>query len=67
MDDATRLQGLFGVAAILGLTWAISENRRSISPRMVIGGLALQVGLGVALLRSAAGRRVLDAAAAWVN
>ncbi len=67
MDDATRLQGLFGVAAILGLTWAISENRRSISPRMVIGGLALQVGLGVALLRSAAGRSVLDAAAAWVN
>jgi concentrative nucleoside transporter, CNT family len=67
MDDASRLQGLVGVAAILGLAWVISENRRSISPRMVIGGLALQVGLGVALLRSVAGRSVLDAAAAWVN
>jgi concentrative nucleoside transporter, CNT family len=67
MDDATRFQGLVGVAAILGLAWVISENRRAISPRMVIGGLALQVGLGVALLRSAAGRSVLDAAAAWVN
>jgi CNT family concentrative nucleoside transporter len=67
MDDATRLQGLIGVAAILGLAWVISDNRRAISPRMVIGGLALQVGLGVALLRSAAGRSLLDAAAAWVN
>jgi len=33
----------------------------------VLGGLALQIGLGIALLRSAAGRSVLDAAAAWVN
>jgi CNT family concentrative nucleoside transporter len=67
MDDLTRFQGLVGVAVILGLAWAISENRRAISPRMVIGGLALQTGLGIALLRSAAGRQVLDAAAAWVN
>lgn len=67
MDDATRFQGLAGVAGILALCWAISENRRAISPRMVVGGLVLQVGLGVALLQSAAGRSVLDAAAAWVN
>ena len=67
MDDATRFQGLAGVAGILALCWAISENRRAISLRMVIGGLVLQVGLGVALLQSAAGRSVLDAAAAWVN
>lgn len=67
MDDVTRLQGLAGVAAILGLCWAISENRRAIAPRMVIGGILLQVGLGFALLRSESGRRVLDAAAAWVN
>jgi CNT family concentrative nucleoside transporter len=67
MDDLTRFQGLAGVAVILGLVWVLSENRRAISPRMVIGGLALQCGLGLALLRSEAGRRVLDAAAAWVN
>ncbi len=67
MDDLTRFQGLAGVVAILGLAWAISDNRKAISPRMVLGGLALQIGLGVALLRSAAGRSVLDAAAAWVN
>jgi len=67
MDDPTRFQGLVGVAAILGLLWLVSENRRAISPRMVIGGLALQLGLGIAFLRSEAGRQVLDAAAAWVN
>lgn len=67
MDDPSRFQGLAGVAVILGLCWAFSENRRAISARMVVGGLLLQVGLGVALLQSAAGRRVLDAAAAWVN
>jgi concentrative nucleoside transporter, CNT family len=67
MDDLTRFQGLAGVIAILGLAWVISDNRRAISARMVLGGLALQIGLGIALLRSAAGRSVLDAAAAWVN
>ena len=65
--DATRFQGLAGVAAILVLTWVISERRRAISLRMVLGGFALQCGLGLVLLRSETGRRVLDAAAAWVN
>jgi CNT family concentrative nucleoside transporter len=67
MDDLGRFQGLIGVAAILGVLWVFSENRRAISLRMVLGGLALQCGLGLVLLRSDAGRSVLDAAAAWVN
>ncbi len=67
MDGLERFQGLIGVAAIFGVLWLFSENRRAISPRMVLGGLALQCGLGVVLLRSEMGRRVLDAAAAWVN
>jgi len=65
--DATRWQGLAGVAVILGAAWLVSERRRAVSPRMVAGGLALQVGLGVALLWSVAGRRLLDAAAVWVD
>jgi CNT family concentrative nucleoside transporter len=67
MDDSTRFQGLVGVAAILGLAVLVSENRRAISPRMVLGGFGLQAGLGLVLLKSESGRRVLDAAAAWVN
>lgn len=67
MGDAMRLKGLAGVAGILPLCWAISENRRAISPRTVIGGLVLQVGLGVALLQSGAGRSVLDAVGSGVG
>jgi CNT family concentrative nucleoside transporter len=67
MDGLARFQGLVGVAVILGGLVAFSENRRAISMRMVLGGLALQCGLGLVLLRSETGRRVLDAAAAWVN
>ena len=67
MDDLDRFRGLLGVAAILGAAWLFSENRRKISPRMVIGGLAMQVALGWILLRSAAGQRALEAAAGWVD
>ncbi len=67
MDGLERFQGLIGVATIFGILWVFSENRRAISLRMVLGGLALQCGLGLVLLRSDAGRSVLDAAAAWVN
>ena len=67
MNDLSRFQGLAGVAVILGLLWLFSENRKAISLRMVVGGLLLQCGFGVFLLRSEVGRRVLDAAAAWVN
>jgi len=67
MDDISRFQGLVGVAAILGLAYLLSENRRAISPRMVLGGFGLQIGLGLVLLKSGAGRRLLDAAATWVN
>lgn len=55
------------MVAILAAVWLLSENRRAISLRTVFGGLALQCGLGFILLRSAAGRSVLDGAAAWVN
>lgn len=67
MGDLDRFRGLLGVAAILGVAWFCSENRRKISPRMVLGGLAMQVVCGFVLLRSAAGRAALEAAAAWIN
>ncbi len=67
MDDLDRFRGLLGVAAILAGAWLFSENRRRISPRMVLGGLAMQVVFGFVLLRSAAGRAALEAAAKWVD
>ena len=67
MGDLDRFRGLLGVAAILGAAWLFSEDRRKISPRMVLGGLAMQVVFGLFLLRSAAGRAALGAAARWVD
>ena len=45
------MQGLLGVAALLMLAWLISENRRGISKRVVVVGVALQFALAYALLR----------------
>ncbi len=67
MGDLDRFRGLLGVAAILGAAWLFSENRRRIAPRMVLGGLAMQVVFGLVLLRSATGRGALDAATRWVE
>ena len=60
-------RGLLGVAMILGLAVMMSENRRAISTRMVACGLAMQVFLGLLLLRVEAGRHLLDAASRWVE
>ena len=35
------MQGALGFVALLLLAWALSENRRSIGWRTVIGGVAL--------------------------
>jgi CNT family concentrative nucleoside transporter len=67
MEDLDRFRGLLGVAAILGAAWWMSENRRAISARMVIGGLAMQTLLGFGLVRFEAGRTALDAAGRWVE
>jgi CNT family concentrative nucleoside transporter len=67
MADLERFRGLLGVAGILGVAWLCSENRRKISPRMVLGGLAMQVVFGLFLLQSSAGRAALGAAARWVD
>jgi CNT family concentrative nucleoside transporter len=67
MPDLGRWQGLLGVAAILLAAWTCSEDRRRISPRMVLGGLGMQCLFGFLLLRFEAGRAALDWAAKWVE
>ena len=67
MTDPSRWQGLLGMVAILATAVALSEQRRAISPRMLLGGLALQWLLGVFLLRFTAGRTALDLLSRWVE
>lgn len=46
-----RLQSLLGFVVLLGLCWIVSENRRKISARTVLAGVATQVALCLLLLR----------------
>jgi CNT family concentrative nucleoside transporter len=45
------LHGVFALTALLGLAVLLSEDRRAISPRIVIAGVALQAALAVLLLK----------------
>ncbi|CAH2604763.1 Nucleoside:proton symporter [Rhodovastum atsumiense] len=44
------LRPVLGIGALLLLAWILSENRRDVRLRPVLGGLALQVALAVLLL-----------------
>ncbi len=44
-------QGGLGIAVLLGLTWAISEDRRNVSVRLAVIGMALQFVLALIVLR----------------
>ncbi len=46
-----RLQGLIGIALILGLAFVFSNNRRQINLRLVLSGLALQILIGILVLK----------------
>lgn len=45
------VQSAIGLAVFLGLAWAMSEHRRQVSLRLVGLGLALQLVLGILLLK----------------
>ncbi|MBK1703962.1 nucleoside:proton symporter [Halochromatium glycolicum] len=47
---AQLLQGSFGIAVLILIAWLLSENRRAISYRVLIGGLGLQLALAGLLL-----------------
>ncbi len=44
------MRGLLGLAALLAIAWALSEDRRRIPWRTVLSGIALQWGLALLLL-----------------
>ena len=53
-----RFTGLLGIALILGLAFALSNNRRAINYRLVGSGLAIQLGLAVFILKTGVGQRL---------
>ena len=55
MDLLALLQPLIGLAGILAFAYAISTNRKAISPRIVAWGFGLQVLFAVIVLKTDAG------------
>jgi len=47
----TILQQVLGIAVLLGLAWVLSENRRAIRWRTVLGAMLLAAALAAALLK----------------
>jgi len=60
-------RSVLGIFVLLLLAYAISDNRRLISPRTVLAALATQVGIGALVLFVPVGRAVLSGAAIGVN
>jgi concentrative nucleoside transporter, CNT family len=54
------LRGLLGLAAILALAFAFSNNRARINWRTVAVGLVVQIGFALLVLRWSAGKDALD-------
>ena len=48
----TQFTGIFGIFAIFGLAFALSNNRRAVDWRLVICGLSLQLVLAMFILRT---------------
>lgn len=56
-----KLVSLLGVAALLGITWAMSEHKRRFPFRTVLWGLGLQFAVGFLILKTGPGRQLFDA------
>src|ERR1700761_8821870 len=65
MSDLLRGAGGLAVLVLIGI--ALSEDRRAIRPRVVLSALALQVAIGAVVLFVRWGRIALDGAATAVN
>ena len=61
------LWGIGGMVFILFLAFLLSTNRRAISPRTVLGALAIQIVFGIIVLYWNAGKRVLQAVSSGVQ
>jgi concentrative nucleoside transporter, CNT family len=61
-----RFTGLLGIAVILLVAWALSRHKRSIRPRVLFWGLALQFGFALLVLKTSFGR-LFEAASAGVS
>lgn len=62
-----RFTGLIGIVLILGIAYALSDNRKAINYRTVIVGLGLQFGLAVFVLKTDVGQNLFQALGYYVD
>jgi CNT family concentrative nucleoside transporter len=66
METFTHIwRGLLGMAAFIGIAWCFSSNRRRIPWAVVGTGMALQLALGILILKVDAVRWIFDFAGAF--
>ncbi len=51
---------LLGLVSFIGLAWLVSEQRRMFPWRVVLGGVALQFGLALFVLKTSIGKRLFS-------
>lgn len=57
----TILFGVFGLACLVGIAWAFSNNRGAVDWRLVATGISLQVAFAALVLLAPGGRQVFEA------
>ena len=62
-----RLVSLLGLVVVMFLAWLLSDNRRAMNWRLIASGLVLQMLLAMALLWTAPGQRVFQAARQFIT
>lgn len=62
-----RFTGLIGIVLILGIAYALSDNRKAINFRTVGVGLALQFALAVFVLKTAVGQNLFQSLGYYVD
>jgi concentrative nucleoside transporter, CNT family len=55
-----RFTGIIGIALILGIAFLMSDNRKAINYRLVLSGLAIQLGLAVFVLKTPPGQWLFE-------
>ena len=66
-DPGLRLVSVLGFGAMITIAWGFSSDRKRFPWRTVLTGSAIQLTLGVLLLKTAVGRLFFDAMSAVVG
>jgi concentrative nucleoside transporter, CNT family len=59
--------GILGIFALMGIAYAMSENRKAIKWRTVLVAFAIQFSIGLLVLKWDAGRNALSTFSGWVQ